>query len=177
MEFVVLGLLMIQPLTIYELNKSFQGGISLFYSASLGSLQTAIKKLLTKGHVSFQISREGRRKKTYRIEDSGAEAFRHWMFQDVPQSKLEVTALSKVYFLGLIETKEERLAVLDTILAAIDISTKELNAMAEMYQEVEIPDSYRQIFTFQMDTLNYGQGATGFGAQWFRDLRKRIEDE
>jgi len=49
MENVILGLLMIQSLTLYELNQSFKQGISMFYSASFGSLQAAVKSLLSKG--------------------------------------------------------------------------------------------------------------------------------
>ena len=41
MENVILGLLIIQSLTLYELNRAFKQGISMFYSASYGSLQVA----------------------------------------------------------------------------------------------------------------------------------------
>ncbi len=48
MENVVLGLLIIQSLTLYDLNRAFKQGISLFYSASFGSLQIAVKNCLTR---------------------------------------------------------------------------------------------------------------------------------
>ena len=39
MRYVVLGLLIFAPRTIYQLNKQFQ--VLLFYQASLGSIRTA----------------------------------------------------------------------------------------------------------------------------------------
>jgi len=47
MHFVVLGLLLVQPATIYSLNKQFEASISLFYSASLGALRSVLLKLGT----------------------------------------------------------------------------------------------------------------------------------
>ena len=45
MEYVILGLLMLQPNSVYGIRKAFEQGISMFYSASLGSIQTAVKRL------------------------------------------------------------------------------------------------------------------------------------
>src|SRR5512139_1502134 len=106
MEHVVLGLLMIQSLTIYGLNRAFKQGISLFYSASYGSLQTAVKNLLGKGWIVFEERVDhGRNKKVYSITEQGRRAFYEWMLEEIPANKLEVTALSKVFFLGLMTSE------------------------------------------------------------------------
>ena len=47
MGHVILGLLMLLgPQTLYSLNKQFERGPSLFYRASFGSLQSALRGLL-----------------------------------------------------------------------------------------------------------------------------------
>lgn len=43
---VILGLLMLWPQSLYELTKSFEAGISLFYSASTGSIKRALLSLI-----------------------------------------------------------------------------------------------------------------------------------
>ena len=113
---VILGLLLLGPQTLYSLNKQFEQGISLFYRASYGSLQSALKSLLAKGHVTFVEGIEGgRNKKIYSITDAGRAAFFDWMGAPVASGDLEVLALSKLFFLGLLDDRAERARVLDDL--------------------------------------------------------------
>lgn len=176
MEHVVLGLLMIQSLTIYGLNRAFKQGISLFYSASYGSLQAAVKSLLGKGWIVFEEQVEqGRNKKVYSITEQGRQAFHEWMLADIPANKLEVTALSKVYFLGLVESVEQKKKIVGEILNKVDLVQKELSEMQEEISRYEIPDPYKEIFKYQMKTLDYGLGAHAFAREWFLALLNDME--
>jgi DNA-binding PadR family transcriptional regulator len=176
-EHVVLGLLIIQRLTIYELNRAFKLGISMFYSASYGSLQIAVKNLLSKGMIVFKESVDkGRNKKVYSITDTGKEAFYRWMLDDIPINKLEVTALSKIYFLGLIPSVEERKFILQNILSKIESVQADLNTMNEELNRLEIPASYMGVFKYQLKTLDYGQRAHSFAREWFHSLLIELEN-
>lgn len=53
MENIILGLLLLQSRTIYQLRKRINDGLNLFYSCSMGSIQAAIKKLLRNGYISI----------------------------------------------------------------------------------------------------------------------------
>lgn len=168
MEFVILGLLMMRSQTVYELNQSFKSGISLFYSASYGSLQTALKKLLEKGWVAFSEELEnGRHKKVYMALPSGREAFMGWMRSETPDSKLEVTALSKMFFLGLIDGAEEKRAILREITEKTEKALSGLEALDRELERIEVPEDYRDIFRYQRKTLEYGIGAHRFARDWF----------
>jgi DNA-binding PadR family transcriptional regulator len=176
MEHVVLGLLMIQSLTIYGLNRAFKQGISLFYSASYGSLQTAVKNLLGKGWIVFEERvDQGRNKKVYSITEHGRQAFYEWMLAEIPANKLEVTALSKVFFLGLMESMEQKRQIVREILNKVDLVQKELSEMRQEISGYEIPDPYREIFKYQMKTLDYGLHAHDFARQWFLALLNEME--
>ena len=48
---VILGLLLLAPMSLYDLIKAFEQGISLFYSASSGSIKRALDGLLKKGYI------------------------------------------------------------------------------------------------------------------------------
>jgi len=171
MENVVLGLLIIRSLTLYELNQAFKQGISMFYSASYGSLQIAVKNLLNKGMVVFEERVEkGRNKKVYSITAHGKDAFYRWMLDEIPVNKLEVAALSKVYFLGLIQNVEQKKEIVLEILNKIELVQDELNKMNEEISRIEIPASYRGILTYQLKTLDYGQKAHSFAREWFLAL-------
>jgi PadR family transcriptional regulator, regulatory protein AphA len=171
MEHVVLGLLIIQSLTLYELNQAFKQGISMFYSASYGSLQVAVKNLLQKGMIVFvEMVDKGRNKKVYSITEYGQEAFYTWMLAEIPVNKLEVTALSKVYFLGLISDVEQKKQIVHEILSKVQAVQDELSQMNEAISRMDIPDSYKAILRYQLKTLDYGIQSHAFAKKWFQGL-------
>lgn len=177
MEHVILGLLLIQDLTIYGLNQAFKQGISMFYSASYGSLQTSVKNLLAKGMIVYrQQVDNGRTKKVYTITDQGRADFFKWMMAEVPENKLEVTALSKVFFLGLIEDVESKREIVREILRKIESVQNQLSGMDQQLRQYEIPGAYREIFKYQMKTLDYGAQSHTFGRQWFQALLDELEE-
>ena len=45
MEYIILGLLILSPMTGYELQQFIKNNLSLICSPSAGSMQTAVKKL------------------------------------------------------------------------------------------------------------------------------------
>jgi len=176
MENVVLGLLMMQSLTLYGLNQAFKKGISMFYSASYGSLQIAVKNLLQKGMIVFQEQVDhGRNKKVYSITDQGRQAFYQWMLDEIPANKLEVTALSKVFFLGLMQSGGQRRQIVLEILNKIDLAHNELSELNQKISQYEIPVSYRDIFKYQSKTLDYGLHSHKFARKWFLALLDEIE--
>jgi len=175
MENVILGLLIIRSLTLYELNQAFKQGISMFYSASYGSLQIAVKNLLAKGLVVFEEKVDkGRNKKVYSITEQGREAFYQWMMDEIPANRLEVAALSKVYFLGLMPGPEQRRQIILEILKKVEFVYAGLTAMNEEISRYEVPAPYREILKYQLMTLDYGLKAHVFAREWFQALLENL---
>jgi DNA-binding PadR family transcriptional regulator len=176
-EYVVLGLLMLRNLTLYELNKSFQQGISLFYSASYGSLQFAVKKLLSSGYIEVEEKQEnGRNKKIYSITDSGRELFLDWMRNgEVPATKLETVALTKLFFLGVMDRIEDKRHILNRILETIRQTEEQLKRLDKQLSQLEMPESGNGIFHYQLKSLDYGLKAHQFAKAWFEEVLKSLE--
>ncbi len=175
MEKVILGLLLMKSLTIYDMNKAFNSGISLFYSASYGSLQIAVKKLIAKGLIDYNMTTEnGRKKKIYFINEQGRAEFQNWMFEEIPLKKLEVTALSKLYFLGLLKD-DEKLLVLKHIIVKIEELEVNLNKMMLEYNSLFDNDDIDSLSKYQLKTLSYGQASQHFSKSWFVDLYDEIK--
>lgn len=65
MENIILGLLMLQSRTIYELRKRINNGLNLMYSCSMGSIQAAIKKLLKNGLISVNETKQNGKLKKF----------------------------------------------------------------------------------------------------------------
>ncbi|MCY7324957.1 MAG: PadR family transcriptional regulator [Microbacteriaceae bacterium] len=173
---VILGLLLVGPATLYALTKQFEQGISLFYSASLGSLRAAVTVLLERGLVTVAGSVEnGRNKKTYSITDAGRAAFAEWMTAPITGGDLETIALSKVYFLGMLTDTASRATVLAGILDRIRADQRQLESLAGHLDAVDIPPEYAEIFRYQRITLDYGLLSHRTARKFFESLAQKHE--
>jgi len=175
MEYVILGLLMIQPATLYSLNKSFEQGISLFFSPSLGSINSAIKRLMDKGLISQEETVEnGRAKKILTITTSGQEAFIAWMYSPIDDKNLEVGFLSRLYFLGIIENKDEKKSLITGWYETAKASKEFLDQTGVMLNALELPESYQGIFNYQKKVLQYGIDTHGYALKWIESLIQEL---
>lgn len=171
MEYVILGFLFFRPMTVYDLNKAFEQGVSLFYSASLGSLQVALKKLFKEGFIDFTEGVEnGRRKKVYQLNDSGRAAFFKWFHGEIPSSKLEVGILSRVFFIGHLQSMKERHAFLLTLIERVEGDLEPLKALKASLHQMSIPPEVQTTFKYQVSTLDYGIMTHEGALVWLREL-------
>ena len=167
---VILGLLLIGPSTLYAINKQFEQGISLFYSASLGSLRTALLSLEKRGFIAGVDSVEnGRNKRNFSITDDGRDAFFEWMYSPIVKGDIETIALSKLYFVGWLPDAPARHIVLNDIEQLVAADEAQLIQLGEQLdaKAESVPESYREVFKYQRLTLEYGIGAHRFGREFF----------
>jgi DNA-binding PadR family transcriptional regulator len=175
MAHVILGLLLITPRTFYDLIKVFEAGVALFYSASPGSIKRALDTLLTRGFIEVaSVEAGGRGRKVYRLTDAGRQDFRAWMTGELAGPDLETAALSRLYFLGLLEPAE-RVPVLRRITARIESGLATLTALDTHLDTLDVPEEHRDLATHQRATLDYGIAAHRFMLDWFRDHIDRHE--
>lgn len=175
MSYVILGLLLIAPQSLYDLVKNFEAGVALFYSASSGSIKRALDILLAQGHIEVaSVESGGRGRKTYRVTDSGREEFRAWMTAEPAGPDLETAALSRLFFLGLLEPGE-RVPVLRRITARIETDLARLTALDQRLDTLDIPAEHRDVAAYQRATLAYGLASHRFVLDWFRDQIARHE--
>lgn len=175
MEYIVLGLLILKSMTIYELNQAFSAGLSMIYAASYGNLQYAVKKLLKNDMISFDEKVEnGRNKKIYDIKQSGIEEFFKWMMDDINPKHIETQMLGKLYFLGLVEKKQDKEIIIDNMLKAADEYSKDLFATKEYTDNIDIPEEYREIGKYQLKTLDYGIMNYEVTVKWLKEIKEQL---
>lgn len=176
MQFVILGLLLTGPLSLYDVRKRFSAGISLFYSASFGSLQRALANLVDDGSVAVDAADDDRRgRKLYTITALGRDRWREWMLAPVPiGSSAETVVLAKVFLLGRLEDQDDRAAVLTAIGAHIDSALGSLRTLAVEVdaQARDLTDEHHQLYAYQRATLDYGVRAHELMATWIGELRE-----
>lgn len=174
MAYVILGLLLIAPQSLYDLIKGFEAGVSLIYSASSGSIKRALDGLLRRGHIEVaQVAAKGRGRKVYRVTAEGEVAFREWMTGELT-GDLETAALSRLFFLGLLPPGE-RAPVLRRAVGRIEEDLARLEALNARFDAMEIPDEYQDVATYQRATVDYGLAAHRFVLERFRGQLAREE--
>ncbi|OUZ09700.1 hypothetical protein BHE97_09545 [Aeromicrobium sp. PE09-221] len=173
MQFLILGLLLDGPLSLYDLRKRFASGISLFYAASFGSIQRALGHLESNGwatRVDADDSR--RRKKLYVIEESGRSAWREWMLSPITGTDPEPTMLAKVYLLGRLPD-QDRGECLRLLRERIVGDEEALASLATGLDETEIPGDLREVYRYRRATLDYGIRVHTLMTQWLDELERR----
>lgn len=182
MEFLLLGLLTLSPMTGYELQQFIKNNLTLICSHSAGSVQFALSKLEKEGFIVYNESMEGkRRKKTFCITPTGCTAFQSWLSQPMQAGKVKNMELSKLFFLGLARPEEQTVAIREYIRQIQDIKSV-LCAIQERFQELqkgELPQGrdWNSVFRFQGYTIEYGIAAADFEIEWYSRLLCKLEEE
>jgi len=169
-QFLILGLLLHSPLSAYELRKQFAAGISLFYAASLGSIQRALGMLESQGWATKQVfSGPGRPKHLYAITESGRNAWHDWMLSPITESDAEQSGLAKVYLLGNMPP-EERAEVVRLLRRRTTADLERLTAMRIEIEASPVPEPFRDVARLRRATLDYGIRAHELMARWIDEL-------
>lgn len=146
--------------------------ISLFYAASFGSIQRALRQLEAKGWVET-LDAEGsrRRKKLHLITEPGRAAWRAWMHEPISGSDAEPTILARVYLLGRLP-KSERAECLDAAQERLSGDLEAVESLAAQVDSVTIPDDLAEAHRFRRATLDYGIRSHSLALTWLEDLRR-----
>lgn len=174
MENIILGLLMLQARTIYQLRKRINEGLNLMYSGSTGSIQAAIKKLLKKGYICVsEVGEDGKQKKLYSITDAGRLQFNCWVNSAIENNSVKNPELAKIYFMGFSD-KESRIKLIENYIEHLRTVYSELD---KIYREGEsLSEEMRDndIMFYQLQTVKYGCDFMKFNMDWYNNLLKNI---
>lgn len=174
MDNIILGLLLLSSRTIYQLRERIDKGLSLMYSASMGSIQAAVKKLLAGGYITFSETVEsGKYKKVYSITDSGRQRFFDWVNSPIESADFKNPNLVKIYFMGFAE-KNRRAEIVGQHLAELREKLGVLTAICEEGERAEVPEQGRDIFYYQLLTARYGADFLRFNIDWYENLLAEI---
>ncbi len=176
MEYVILGLLLLRARTMYEIKHVFEDTLALFYSASFGSISTAIGKLLEKGWIAVQEQVDnGRNKKIYTITPAGTAVFQEWLSSHIPSEKVKEPALTRMFFMGFLDPAQ-RIAVLEAHVATLAGLYATLDLLEAQTASLEIPAAQADLATFQKLTLQYGKDYYAFSLAWYRRLLSTLKE-
>ncbi len=175
-EYIILGLLLLQSRTIYQLRKRINEGLNLMYSCSTGSIQAAIRKLLRYGYIAISdVSEKGKVKKVYSITDGGRDLFNNWLGSPINIGAAKNPELSKVYFLGLAE-REARIKLIESHIRALTGMQADLEKVCNDGAMLSKENQDNDIFYYQLQTAVYGRDLMRFNIEWYNRLLADIKE-
>lgn len=182
MDYLILGLLILSPMTGYELQRFIRQNLSLICSHSAGSIQTSLAKLRKEGKIIAEETIEGKRKKkTFFITDTGKCTFKHWVAQPMQAEKVKNMELSRLFFLGLAKPEERKAAIHDYV-RQMDQTRSILSTIHERFCQIpreKLPagTDWEQVLRFQKYTIDYGIAAAQFKRDWYSRLLVELEEQ
>ncbi|MDD6038547.1 MAG: PadR family transcriptional regulator [bacterium] len=175
MDTLILGLLLLKDRTLYEIRKLLSSSsIQLLYSCSTGSIQAAIKKLVTNAYVTAEeVEEHGRTKKVYTITDAGRAYFEQWINSEFSMESNRNQELTKFYFMGF--SKEEfRRERLENHVENLKKAYECLRVVYEEGKKTVAPKELEDVFRYQLLTAKYGMDSAAFQIKWFEETMKEL---
>lgn len=182
MEYLLLGLLILSPMTGYQLQQFIKQNLALICSHSAGSVQTALAKLETEGKITASETTEGkRRKKVFFITDDGRAAFSAWVAQPMQADRVKNMELARLFFAGLAKPGQ-RVDTIRNYIRQMEQTKAILCGIQARFQQMnpeELPPGtdWPQVLQFQGYTIEYGIAAADFEISWYSQLLQKLEEE
>ena len=201
MDKIILGILMLRRMTAYELRNTIRDNFKSMCSDSLGSIQAALKKLLSLKMVTFEeLVEKGINKKRYAITDIGEKVLMEWIKISIDISKTKNIDMGKLLFMGYIPKNEQK-NLINKIILSLEEEYSELKNLKESinfenerlaienylltdteYQERiknlnkknNVSKNIKEISKFTLATLDYGIDVVDFNIKWFKKLKTKI---
>ena len=202
MENIILSLLLLKGLTIYEMRAYMQQNLSTVCSDSLGSIQTAIKKLLEKEYIDVEEYIDNNMlKKQYSVTEKGVIYFKEWIGTPMNIQKMKNMEAGKFFFLGM-ASKEKRIAfiqsyiddlrieydklcqihqfventkntVIESNVAQISKDSVLAQQLLEVSEETMLESVIRNIYDYQIYMLEYGLGRASEDIAFYEKILER----
>ena len=174
MENIILGLLLLEARTIYQLRKRINEGLNLMYSCSTGSIQAAIKKLLNSGYICVNETMEnGKVKKLYSITDDGKIYFNTWVNRPFENNVSKNPELTKIYFMGF-SAQENRVNAIENHINELRKIHSQLDVICKNGKSLSAELQDNEILFYQLQTATYGRDLMQFNIEWYTNLLNSI---
>ncbi|MCL2375848.1 MAG: PadR family transcriptional regulator [Defluviitaleaceae bacterium] len=168
-NFVVIGMVLHQPLTGYDIKKYVDISIGNFFKASHGQLYPALKKLTDKNYLTMEEqSQGGRIKKYYHATKLGKDAFMDWLSAPTDFNSSSDTIMVKIFFFGELpdEIRRQRLYECELF---VQQNLHKLREIEEQFaHSIESDRDY-----FEIATLYYGIQNNLSTLRWLRHIKEK----
>ncbi|WNS46126.1 helix-turn-helix transcriptional regulator [Paenibacillus sp. MMS20-IR301] len=170
LEHILLGMLMEGTMSGYDLKKTIDQSVGIFYTASFGSLYPALKRLTDKGLISLTETDNSKNKKLYTLLPSGRKEFLDWLAGPFQSGRNE--QLIRIFFFDYLE-EEIRQQRLGEYLNKMEIEIRTLEAVKGIVEGELATIPNPEDYYYRVSVLSYGLQHFRMEQQWLRDIKER----
>ena len=156
----VLGLLVVQPSTGYELARRFDASLANAWHASHSQIYPELARLHEAGMVEV-VGEGARNSRTYAVTDAGREEIRAWLIEGEANRAQRSETAVRWFLLGLLEPDDRRAAV-ERELAFAEEYVTNLQAIADQLDTLPRKHPFR-------GTVELGLRTSAVMRQWLRE--------
>lgn len=170
LEYIILGLLMEGDMSGYDMKKTIDHSVGIFYKASYGSLYPALKRLTDKKWASVtEEPGNSKKKKLYSLLPAGKEQFLIWLAGPLEMSRNEF--LLKIFFFDYLD-EQTRTTRLQEFEYKLNQEIGRLQAVEQIVagELAEIPNP--ENYYYRVSALSYGMLFFNMEKQFIDQLKK-----
>lgn len=174
LKHAILSLLLESDKTGYDLNKSFQGSIAYYWSASHQQIYKTLADMLGDDWVQVRLSEQDSKpdKKIYAISEEGKHELKQWALQPIKPSGTKNPLLIKLLLTPLVGT--------EPILQLLKQRLSEIESLQKTYDDIEHTyfASHQElplVPTIKHLTLRCGIEHAQAEKKWLLDAIKRLD--
>jgi len=136
----ILGLLLKEPQTGYELKQLFDSSLAFFSGASFGSIYPALKRCEKEGLVNMEMElQDGKpNRKVYYITEAGKDIFLKGMQEELTISPYRNEFLTRLFFFADI-TAKERTHLIESYLNYLAMRQEQIHSLADFAKKKADP--------------------------------------
>ena len=176
MDNIILGLLLLQSRTIYQLRERINKGLNIMYSSSMGSIQAALKKLMTNRYINYkEIVENGKYKKVYMITDDGKKYFIEWVNTPIKSEYTKNPELAKVYFMGFSD-KSKRIEIIENYILDLNKQYQSMMFIHEEGKKFKAFEETKDIIKYQLLSAKYGMDILKFNLDWYSQVLENMKE-
>jgi DNA-binding PadR family transcriptional regulator len=164
---VILGFLMAEPMTGYDIKGRFERSIANFFDASYGAIYPALKRMEKEGLITKEVvPQEGKpNKNVFAITETGKEEFFNSLHSPVETELVRSDFLVRMYF-GSYVTPEQFRQWLEEAQTRVQA---ELQSLLELREAI-----FDKVDPYKLRTLDYGVERAKFNLAW---LQRELKSE
>ena len=169
LDYIVMGMVLENELTGYDIKKEVENSIGNFYRANYGRLYPALSKLTDKGFLTMREQMQGKRlKKYYKTTEHGKQAFLEWLSSPVDPNASRESHLAQIFFYGELpkELRDRRLQEYECFVRQ---TLQQLEQIGSMFPDEGMSDKDY----FGISTLYYGLQDAHGALHWLRFIREQ----
>lgn len=174
---LLMGLINVEPITGYDLNKRFERGVQNFWTVSQSQIYRALHRMEKDGWVEVEmVVQEGSpNKKVYQLTETGRTELLTWLSQPIIVNKDYLPKMGQIFFGDALEREQ----ALQLIRFYVGYYEEIYHGLKDWYDSLQADlddENLPQHILFRVAPLEHAMRHAKFEAEWYAEMVQRVEN-